>query len=500
MNPFGGGGVGGGESHYNSPYSPRSMSSTSNSCFHPLSVGSCSGRFRRFHFDNATNSCREFLYTGCGGNGNNYENGEHCKSICSAKSLVPIARVDPDIINLSCTQPLEKGTCGAFFPRYYFDSLSKQCIQFIYSGCSGNENNFYTGADCLQTCNGKSIVNLTITTPMEPEAPKDPARKKEICAQPVFKGSCERLMLRYYYNSRTNRCEEFIYTGCNGNQNNFIHGDHCVSFCNATGTDVLVSFVNPHDRSRSFNDWLNQGSLYPMVPQTYDAFNPFGGNVNAARPAGSYFDDDANAYISGQGGLYPGYGGNKRPQNNYMPHVAPRTPFHHPHAHNAMTPVNKMASACYLPPDFSRCQFNPTQYTAYYYDSSRRICQQYLYRGCHQLNSRNYNHNGNSNNNNNNNDMNINMGNFFSSSDIPSFNGDDFMKFAASNQLAPLRNLFATPDECLATCPAITASYPSPTSTLYLNAHRMPPKKLTAGWVDSFTFILALILIDQVIF
>ena len=39
-------------------------------CGLPVSKGTCSRNFRRFYFDNSTNTCREFEYTGCGGNEN----------------------------------------------------------------------------------------------------------------------------------------------------------------------------------------------------------------------------------------------------------------------------------------------------------------------------------------------------------------------------------------------------------------------------------------------
>ncbi|CAH1271521.1 FCGBP [Branchiostoma lanceolatum] len=52
----------------------------------------------------------------------------------------------------TCHQPADPGLCKAYFPRWYFNSQSGQCEQFIYGGCGGNDNNFATLAECVSTC------------------------------------------------------------------------------------------------------------------------------------------------------------------------------------------------------------------------------------------------------------------------------------------------------------------------------------------------------------
>ncbi len=51
-----------------------------------------------------------------------------------------------------CTLPAEPGRCLAKFPRFHFDTRTKQCIEFSYGGCEGNGNNFATIEECLKTC------------------------------------------------------------------------------------------------------------------------------------------------------------------------------------------------------------------------------------------------------------------------------------------------------------------------------------------------------------
>ncbi|CAC5359127.1 unnamed protein product [Mytilus coruscus] len=51
-----------------------------------------------------------------------------------------------------CRLPKQKGLCKARIPRFYFDYYSKQCRNFIYGGCGGNENNFKSLNECQDKC------------------------------------------------------------------------------------------------------------------------------------------------------------------------------------------------------------------------------------------------------------------------------------------------------------------------------------------------------------
>lgn len=41
--------------------------------------------------------------------------------------------------------------------RFYYDIQTDECKPFVYTGCGGNKNNFYTSDFCERNCKGKNI-------------------------------------------------------------------------------------------------------------------------------------------------------------------------------------------------------------------------------------------------------------------------------------------------------------------------------------------------------
>ncbi|XP_025091570.1 kappaPI-stichotoxin-Shd2a-like [Pomacea canaliculata] len=69
--------------------------------------------------------------------------------------LVAVTFVSAAVINEKpeyCSEPSVPGLCMAYFPRYFYNAATKKCEQFIYGGCGGNSNNFFTLTDCQSTC------------------------------------------------------------------------------------------------------------------------------------------------------------------------------------------------------------------------------------------------------------------------------------------------------------------------------------------------------------
>ncbi|VDN15404.1 unnamed protein product, partial [Dibothriocephalus latus] len=61
--------------------------------------------------------------------------------------LINLNSYMPDAFAI-CRMPFEMGPCEEFDGRYGYDARSGKCIEFIYSGCGGNANNFFTEEGC----------------------------------------------------------------------------------------------------------------------------------------------------------------------------------------------------------------------------------------------------------------------------------------------------------------------------------------------------------------
>ncbi|XP_055919422.1 kunitz-type serine protease inhibitor textilinin-3 [Eupeodes corollae] len=53
-----------------------------------------------------------------------------------------------------CKMPARKGVCRALIPRWSYDPIAKECREFKFGGCDGNDNNFSSFKLCMQTCGG----------------------------------------------------------------------------------------------------------------------------------------------------------------------------------------------------------------------------------------------------------------------------------------------------------------------------------------------------------
>ncbi|XP_070532926.1 uncharacterized protein [Ptychodera flava] len=63
------------------------------------------------------------------------------------------------------------------------------------------------------------------------EGPNCEESNINVCTKPAEYGTCSKSEQKYYYNQYTQRCEEFVYSGCGGNTNNFESKRDCEEQC-----------------------------------------------------------------------------------------------------------------------------------------------------------------------------------------------------------------------------------------------------------------------------
>ena len=61
---------------------------------------------------------------------------------------------------------------------------------------------------------------------------KDGGMGQPVCYQPTIVGECRGAFRRWTFDQRTRSCEEFVYGGCNGNENRFNTPEACEEMCN----------------------------------------------------------------------------------------------------------------------------------------------------------------------------------------------------------------------------------------------------------------------------
>uniref|UniRef100_A0A158P8Y2 Kunitz/Bovine pancreatic trypsin inhibitor domain protein n=1 Tax=Angiostrongylus cantonensis TaxID=6313 RepID=A0A158P8Y2_ANGCA len=254
--------------------------------------GPCSGSLERWYYDEDEAECKKFIFSGCGGNGNNYESKQECVQRCAPPPMglpkcekgeplktklgvaVNCAKSDcpsgykcsivqqssvccPEnnkIIGLQmsrsdvCSLPKDRGPCDKYELRFYFNAELKECKYFFWGGCEGNGNNFEKVEECESTCgiikgnlfrqppiSFKTTQGIRITPSNRPMVEELITLGKLVDQQSTtaFRdpGNCRGQFVRWYWDNENKVCDVFTYTGCQGNGNNYANREECLAIC-----------------------------------------------------------------------------------------------------------------------------------------------------------------------------------------------------------------------------------------------------------------------------
>ncbi|XP_067942908.1 kunitz-type serine protease inhibitor 6-like [Watersipora subatra] len=265
-----------------------------NQCSRPLNVGYCSARLPRYYYNSATGRCQLFYYGGCGGNSNNFMTMQECQTSCDGACILPkekgpcrdaVPRWYHNSETNKC-EPFIYSGCGGNTNNFLIRSApqNEAAIEgqeeemavgvaerkgadesisdyqndnnyryYQYYGSKGT-NMMYTSPYYIsQTAYNKMATDLAqcqrerdslivvqsagqqeaeaVVEEDESDEEKEELKVDSMCTMKADSGPCRSYFQRYYYNEDRQRCEMFVYGGCLGNTNNFRTKYECENSC-----------------------------------------------------------------------------------------------------------------------------------------------------------------------------------------------------------------------------------------------------------------------------
>ncbi|KAH1000715.1 neurogenic locus notch homolog protein 3 isoform X1 [Dendroctonus ponderosae] len=129
----------------------------------------------------------------------------------------------------------------------------------------GNRDELFTCGPEAESCPSSHKCQLSPVGEYAVCCPKP----RDVCFEPLDPGKClasetTRNVTRYYFNSRTNKCDTFTYSGCQGNHNNFHSEMMCSSVC-----PVLSQCERLREKNQRAADRYKKPTFAPRCePQT----------------------------------------------------------------------------------------------------------------------------------------------------------------------------------------------------------------------------------------
>ena len=89
----------------------------------------------------------------------------------------------------TCSLPVSVGPCKGSYPRWFYNSTSRQCQLFSYGGCGGNSNRFTSLASCTEKC-GMVIISHYLSTLLSIGCPQNQSLPLECSVDPCKVSEC----------------------------------------------------------------------------------------------------------------------------------------------------------------------------------------------------------------------------------------------------------------------------------------------------------------------
>ncbi|CAH1111392.1 unnamed protein product, partial [Psylliodes chrysocephalus] len=182
-------------------------------CTLPAVQGDCEGEYPQYYYDQSSDSCQAFTYTGCGGNYNRFQDQQSCEQRCKKSVPQPTYTQAPTSASqaVMCFESPDPGNCDERITAFYYDPSRRLCQPFIYSGCGGNNNRFNSEEQCQRQCGD--------------------FKDQDVCKMQRDPGPCRGYFVKYYYEASSGSCNQFAYGGCQGNGNRFSTEEECAQIC-----------------------------------------------------------------------------------------------------------------------------------------------------------------------------------------------------------------------------------------------------------------------------
>ncbi|KAM5327960.1 tissue factor pathway inhibitor [Glossophaga mutica] len=219
-------------------------------------------------------------------------------------SNIPDAELPPLKLGHSyCAYKADKGPCRAMLKNFFFNIFTRQCEEFIYGGCEGNENRFESLQECKEKCIGDYPKRPgKLKTALQKEKP-------DFCFLEEEVGICRAYFTRYFYNNQSKQCESFIYGGCLGNMNNFESLEECKNTCEDSLNNDSTQLVSVHNGSSTPQSTKTIGNLGYRSP--YWCLTPADRGLCKANERRFYYNSVTGTCLPFN---YSGCGGN---ENNF---------------------------------------------------------------------------------------------------------------------------------------------------------------------------------------